>query len=326
MISPVPDYPFYEPALLPDKFPDGELVEEAFVQELPYGTLNGSYSYFDGIHICSTRHQYHGHFLFEKKNDLNVVSLEFNLKGSYTIHHAGNVYRVHSGMHNIIYTPGVHNTFQNAALQAESFKVLFAPEVFLRMVEDSNDTLQRFADRMLTGQPVVIGQPSLPLNPDLQRIITEMQQCRFTGGLKKLFLLSKSIEMLVLQAEAYHKVSQSDGNQSKGIYCKRKDDQEKIRFAREYLTRHADSPPSLSELARIVGLNEYKLKRGFKEIFQTTVFGYLADFRLDAARRALLEGEKTISEIAFALGYSSPQHFSHAFKKKFGTPPRTARQ
>ena len=80
-------------------------------------------------------------------------------------------------------------------------------------------------------------------------------------------------------------------------------------------------PPSLSELARIIGINEYKLKRGFKEIFGNTVFGYLSDARLEIAKMDLLENKKTVSEIALELGYSSLPHFSNAFKNKFGVSP-----
>jgi len=81
----------------------------------------------------------------------------------------------------------------------------------------------------------------------------------------------------------------------------------------------------LVELARIVGLNEYKLKHGFKEIFQTTVFGYLAEKRLELARDYLIDPNKSITDIADLLGYSSIQHFSFAFKKKFGHSPKEGR-
>jgi AraC-like DNA-binding protein len=92
-------------------------------------------------------------------------------------------------------------------------------------------------------------------------------------------------------------------------------------YAREYLISHMETPPGLSELARIIGINEYKLKRGFKEMFGNTVFGYLSDLRLEMAKNELLENRNTASTIASELGYSSVQHFSNAFKKKFGYAP-----
>ncbi len=57
-------------------------------------------------------------------------------------------------------------------------------------------------------------------------------------------------------------------------------------------------------------------------MFNTTIFDYLAGHRLELARHDILEGKKTATEIAFELGYASPQHFSKAFKQKFGIPPK----
>ncbi|WP_376779847.1 helix-turn-helix domain-containing protein [Sphingobacterium multivorum] len=71
----------------------------------------------------------------------------------------------------------------------------------------------------------------------------------------------------------------------------------------------------------MAGLNEYKLKRGFKEVFHQTAFSYLSDLRLELAKNQLLEGKKPVTEIAFEMGYCSLQHFSTAFKKKFAVSP-----
>jgi AraC-like DNA-binding protein len=56
-------------------------------------------------------------------------------------------------------------------------------------------------------------------------------------------------------------------------------------------------------------------------MFNQSVFAYLAEVRLEMARRALLEKKKTVTRIAFELGYASLQHFSKSFKDKFGKPP-----
>ena len=96
---------------------------------------------------------------------------------------------------------------------------------------------------------------------------------------------------------------------------------ERILFARDYLLKNIDYPPTLTELANIAGINVFKLKRGFKETFGQTVFEYLAETRLELAKNDLLHTEKSVTEIAFELGYSSLQHFSGAFKKRFGVAP-----
>ncbi len=314
------EFRYYEDFVSVDDLRTTGLVEKSRTIPLPYGSMDMKHWLFDGIRIGFRHVKYNGHYDFFKYNNLDVVNLSFNLKGSVIIRHEGQEYQVAGQKHNIIYTPGVGNTFKNADLETEVFEIQFIPDTFIRMAEDGNDTLKRFLEQMRTGNPAVLGRQSLTLNLDLQKAIQEVLNCRFTGSMKKLFLLSKSIEILVLQAEAYDRAANEQP-----ICCKRKDDQERIRYARDYVVDHVDNPPSLSELARIIGINEYKLKRGFKEIFQTTVFGYLSDYRLTKARQILLDRSKTITEIAYDLGYSSPQHFSTAFKKKFGVSPSSAR-
>ncbi|WP_409340868.1 AraC family transcriptional regulator [Paenibacillus sp. MBLB4367] len=52
-----------------------------------------------------------------------------------------------------------------------------------------------------------------------------------------------------------------------------KDDMEKIRLARRIMMERMAEPPTLIGLSRMIGLNDYKLKVGFKEMYGTTVFG-----------------------------------------------------
>lgn len=102
-------------------------------------------------------------------------------------------------------------------------------------------------------------------------------------------------------------------------------DHERLHFARAYLMQHMAMPPSLPDLARIAGINEFKLKRGFKELFGQPVFAYLAAARLEKARELLQSTRMTATEIAFELGYASLQHFSSAFKQRYGVTPTAFR-
>ncbi len=83
---------------------------------------------------------------------------------------------------------------------------------------------------------------------------------------------------------------------------------------------------SLSALARRFGLNECKLKRGFKGVFGITVFGYLRRRRMEYAAGRLNQSNSTILEIADEVGYSNPSHFSRAFEAEFGCLPKDYRR
>jgi len=127
----------------------------------------------------------------------------------------------------------------------------------------------------------------------------------------------ESGELLILQQKCI-----LEAESSKPVFVKNEYDKKRIIFARGYLLTHLDAPPSLPELVALAGINEFKLKRGFSELFNHSVFGYLADVRLQMARTALKQKQKSISQIAFESGFVSLQHFSAAFKKKYGVPPR----
>ena len=96
----------------------------------------------------------------------------------------------------------------------------------------------------------------------------------------------------------------------------------KIKHAKEFLLSNLEAPPTLKELAKQAGLNEYQLKVGFKEIYGNTVYGYLLDHKLDFARVKLDSGRFQVNEVAYQIGYTNPSHFIAAFKKKFGITPK----
>ena len=72
----------------------------------------------------------------------------------------------------------------------------------------------------------------------------------------------------------------------------------------------------------MVGVSDRTLRRGFQELFSTTVFGYLASQRMSKAQWLLREEKLTVAEVAVMVGYSNPSHFAGAFKRQFGMTPR----
>jgi AraC-like DNA-binding protein len=63
------------------------------------------------------------------------------------------------------------------------------------------------------------------------------------------------------------------------------------------------------------------LKNGFKELFGDTIHNVVNNYKMDIALKMLSEGQTKANQVAFDLGFSSLQHFSKAFRQKFGYPP-----
>jgi len=98
-------------------------------------------------------------------------------------------------------------------------------------------------------------------------------------------------------------------------------DREKIVKAREILVQHIGEPITIKELSRKVAINECYLKKGFKELFGTTVFDFYQNQRMEHAKYLLYEKGLSVTEVSMMLGYSSISHFSTAFKKQTGLKP-----
>jgi AraC family transcriptional activator of pyochelin receptor len=278
----------------------------------------------DGIRMGHAISKFHALAEFTAASAMtDVVRLHLGLKGNYSFRHRqlDTTFDLIGGHHNLLYSKDFEMTVYNRTLELETFGVQFPRETFLKFTANATDLLKRFSERIINGQPVILTDDWGAVDPAIHQVIDQIIHHRYTGDLQRLFLLSKSIELLVCCAESCERAGKTQAQ-----FLKSPADKEKILAARDLVNARIDSPPSLSEIARAIGLNEYKLKRGFKETFNTTVFGYLTAQRLCLARRYLLDTQKTAAEIAFELGYSTPQHFNNAFKKHFGHTPDMVRK
>jgi AraC family transcriptional activator of pyochelin receptor len=300
-------------------FNSSELIEET--KEVSFPSMTGKMSqwFFDGIRVSHSDLVYNDYSAVEWKGNLDAVTLGFNLKGSVVIEQKGfeKSFSFSNNQHNAIYTSNFENIMRNQDLASEMFMVQFNKDAFLRLTENTTDNLMHFRDKILAGAPIMLSEQNALINTEIQGIINSVLNCQYTGGTKKMFFLSKSIELLVLQSQVFDK-----SKSKKRVYCKTSHDKERILFAKEYLEQHYYNPPTLTTLAQIAGINEFKLKKGFKEIFGTTAFGYLTNYKMEMAKNKLVKKLTTISQLAYELGYSSPQHFSAVFKNTFGYPPK----
>lgn len=149
----------------------------------------------------------------------------------------------------------------------------------------------------------------------MQSTLHDILHCPCSGISKRLYLESKAMELIALkldQISCYKNRTKTSNND----YISR------TRFAGKVLTQNLENPPSLFELARTVGTTHTRLNRDFKNMFGTTVFGYLRRVRLEKAKQLLNEG-KSVTEAALCVGYNSISSFSSAFSQYYGSSPMT---
>ena len=102
--------------------------------------------------------------------------------------------------------------------------------------------------------------------------------------------------------------------------------EKQIRRVISYLHFHMLEPMDWSRLARLFGFSERSFFRYWAAYMKETPHQYLVSLRMTEAKRLLAESSLGIGTIAERLGYSSPESFGFAFRKRFGTSPRTFRR
>ena len=91
--------------------------------------------------------------------------------------------------------------------------------------------------------------------------------------------------------------------------------------ATQYIRDHSEQKFSLSEIAGILYVNSNYLARVFKHETGHTLLWYHNAVRCENAKKMLTETTLSVAEIGSAVGYISPAHFSHQFKKMTGVSP-----
>ena len=94
-----------------------------------------------------------------------------------------------------------------------------------------------------------------------------------------------------------------------------------INRAVELINRRVGEEPSVTELARMVGLSEYHFIRVFRQLMGVTPGQYIIISRMNHAKYLLKTTALSVGEIAAMAGYSSESMFTAAFRRTQGVTP-----
>ncbi len=159
----------------------------------------------------------------------------------------------------------------------------------------------------------------IPLCGKTRTVIEGLLNHNFTDSLENIYINAQTQMLLLYSLDCMLGEKELDV-----INCKflaNEADREKITRAREILIEHIGEPITIKALSRKVAINECYLKKGFKEMFGTTIFDFYQSQRMEHAKYLLYEKGLSVTEVSLMLGYSSISHFSTAFKKHTGLKP-----
>lgn len=175
-----------------------------------------------------------------------------------------------------------------------------------------------FSEDILTFQHSSSFSKILPLCGKTRNVLDALLNHSYSESLENIFINAQTQMLLLYSMECMA----GDGEDS--FTCKflsNEADREKIALAREILLAHISEPLTIKELSRKAAINECYLKKGFKEMYGTTIFDFFQSQRMEHAKYLLYEKGLSVTDVSGSLGYSSISHFSTAFKKHTGLKP-----
>jgi AraC family transcriptional regulator len=194
----------------------------------------------------------------------------------------------------------------------------FSPAYLQQFAKAHNNPVS-LSDNVLAFKHASSFSKMLPLCGKTRMAIEALLNHTYTDTLENIFINAQTQILLLYSMDCMlgEKVES-------GFTCKflaNEADREKIINAREILLQHIGEPITIKALSRKVAINECYLKKGFKEIFGTTIFDFYQSQRMEHAKYLLYDKGLSVTEVSLLLGYSSISHFSTAFKKHTGIKP-----
>ncbi|SEL98496.1 AraC-type DNA-binding protein [bacterium A37T11] len=224
--------------------------------------------------------------------------------------------------HNIRYIPSLSGKYEMIpGMEYDYFLVVLSKAFYFQLIDEDSSLHSAFVDEIKNGKYTSLSAKDHIVSHEMVQVINDIRDCRKTGELKRLYTESKILELLMLQLE-----QQQLENADNAEPVMKTDELKKIEQAREILDSNFCNPPIIPELSRMVGLNDFKLKRGFKAYYGTTIYGYSTRLRMEYARKLLVEDRKNIAEVTYEVGFKHQSHLSEAFKNYFGILPSEVRR
>ena len=236
----------------------------------------------------------------------------------YFISGIGELYLA-EGQFNIIDTTRLEGSFfLEGGQEYRTLHIVFSSQFLDRLLPVFPDLEEWLASD--SPQPRLLFKIHAWLSEQLKNVINSFLHCPYTmNGQSQFYREIKAMEFFCLG------LSSGSGEITPAVKLTRRNI-EVIHTAKQIMDTNFDQHITIASIVRQTGMNEFKLKAGFKQIFGISIFEYLIKTRMQTARNLLLETDKPIKEIAILTGYATKQSFLNAFKRYFHDTPGAFRK
>ncbi|GKS12265.1 AraC family transcriptional regulator [Paenibacillus chitinolyticus] len=241
----------------------------------------------------------------------SLFELNYCLEGDIYCAWEGNELQTGSLSGNVFFMENMNVYMEKkGGVRNRTLEIRLHPELLLRCARGPEETEQ--IRHLLSRSRGRIGR--FTDTPLIRQGVRDLLQSGRLGSMRRWYAESKAMELIALISQPEDGVKEASG------ISLTPDDRNRLSEARRQVLDRLDSPPSIPELARLCGVNEYKLKKGFRTLFGTTVYELVRRERMKRAAEYMDRG-MNVSEAAVQLGYANMSNFTAAFRKQFGLNP-----
>jgi AraC-like DNA-binding protein len=176
---------------------------------------------------------------------------------------------------------------------------------------EKNTPLWYFKDQVSRNE--FAGSGGTVSMPAFYQVLHGMFNCPLSGPLGQMMLEGSMQQLMALQFAMMGSTKQTESISRR--------DREVMHAVKDFLHANFQCEHSLLDLSKRFGINQNKLKTNFRELFGKPVIAYLYDLKMEHGRSLLLDKGMNVSEVAPIVGYRNANHFSTAFKRRFGVNP-----
>jgi AraC-like DNA-binding protein len=277
---------------------------------------------FPHIHIMDLRWTANNALKLINEIPTDAVSFVFQLSGinDVTYSRAGQHVRVGAAEHYMVYQPdGEFYNISQPNEEAHQLLVSVDKDFFAASVGCNSKWAEGIQNSILKKHAFLSSPKPVRSTPHMQHLVQGIIGDRSAEPMRNFRTQSRAMELIAAHIDQL--ISPAEQNNSISTV-----DVEKLNQLRAYLDQSFLEDHTLDQLSRKYLLNEFKLKRGFKLLFDVPVFAYIKNLRMNFATLLLKDGKSSVDEVAFLLGYEYPQHFSTAYKKHTGINPSHLRK
>jgi len=269
-----------------------------------------------GFFVLTFQNDFDEPKLLEKDIDNSYLQFHFCLKGTTQFSFNQDSYSldIPEGNSLLLYNPnrdlpiklisGPKTWVVTVLISIKKFHGLFSHEAnYISFLEGDNKLKKYYKDGYIT--------------PSMAIVLNQIINYNLNTNLRELYSKAKVYELLSLYFNRGE-----DVNIEQCPFLADESNVIKIKAAKDIIIQRISEPPTLVELSDEIDLSLKKLKEGFKQIYGTTVYGFLFDYKMELARKLLESGIHNVNEVGLKVGYSTASHFIAAFKKHYGTTPK----